>query len=254
MAHELFDIAGKKALVTGSGSGIGLGMAEGLLEAGCTVVLHSHGQNAVKECERLCALGYDAKAVTGDLETEEGAKAVFAAALEQLGGDIDILVNNAGAQFRAPALEFPVEEFDRVMNVNNRTVFIMCKLAGEIMLKKGYGKIINTASMQSFFGIPITPAYAASKGAVAQLTKAIGNEWISKGVNVNAVAPGWIATKLTKGVTEDPERSKEIMSRLPAGRWGYPADFKGPIIFLASHASDYLSGAVIPIDGGYLSR
>ncbi len=254
MAHELFDIAGKKALVTGSGSGIGLGMAEGLLEAGCTVVLHSHGQNAVKEAERLRGLGYDAKAVTGDLETEEGAKAVFAAALEALGGDIDILVNNAGAQFRAPALEFPVEEFDKVMNVNNRTVFIMCKLAGEIMLKKGYGKIINTASMQSFFGIPITPAYAASKGAVAQLTKAIGNEWISKGVNVNALAPGWIATKLTKGVTEDPERTKEIMSRLPAGRWGYPADFKGPIIFLASHASDYLSGAVIPIDGGYLSR
>ncbi len=254
MAHELFDIAGKKALVTGSGSGIGLGMAEGLLEAGCTVVLHSHGQNAVKEAERLRGLGYDAKAVTGDLETEEGAKAVFAAALEALGGDIDILVNNAGAQFRAPALEFPVEEFDKVMNVNNRTVFIMCKLAGEIMLKKGYGKIINTASMQSFFGIPITPAYAASKGAVAQLTKATGNEWISKGVNVNALAPGWIATKLTKGVTEDPERTKEIMSRLPAGRWGYPADFKGPIIFLASHASDYLSGAVIPIDGGYLSR
>ena len=254
MVHELFDITGKKALVTGSGSGIGLGMAEGLLEAGCTVVLHSRGDNAVKEAERLSGMGYDAKAVTGDIETEEGAKAVFAAALEALGGDIDILVNNAGAQFRAPTLEFPLEEFDRVMNVNNRTVFIMSKLAGEIMLKKGYGKIINTASMQSFFGIPITPAYAASKGAIAQLTKAIGNEWISKGVNVNALAPGWIATKLTKGVTEDPVRSKEILGRLPAGRWGYPEDFKGPIIFLASHASDYLSGAVIPIDGGYLTR
>ena len=254
MVHELFDITGKKALVTGSGSGIGLGMAEGLLEAGCTVVLHSRGDTAVKEAERLCGMGYDAKAVTGDLETEEGAKAVFAAALEKLGGDIDILVNNAGAQFRAPTLEFPLEEFDRVMNVNNRTAFIMSKLAGEVMLKKGYGKIINTASMQSFFGIPITPAYAASKGAIAQLTKAIGNEWISKGVNVNALAPGWIATKLTKGVTEDPVRSKEILGRLPAGRWGYPEDFKGPIIFLASHASDYLSGAVIPVDGGYLTR
>ena len=108
--------------------------------------------------------------------------------------------------------------------------------------------------LQSFFGIPITPAYAASKGAIAQLTKAIGNEWISKGVNVNALAPGWIATKLTRGVTEDPVRSKEILGRLPAGRWGYPEDFKGPIIFLASHASDYLSGAVIPVDGGYLTR
>ena len=254
MVHSLFDVTGKHALVTGSGSGIGLGMAEGLLEAGCRVVLHSHGDNAVKEAERLKALGYDAVSVTGDLETEEGAKAVFASALELLDGRIDILVNNAGAQFRSPALDFPLEEFDRVMNVNNRTVFILSKLAAENMMTRGYGKIINTASMQSFFGIPNTPAYAASKGAIAQLTKALGNEWISKGINVNALAPGWIATKLTRAVTEDPVRTKEIMGRLPAGRWGDPADFKGPVIFLASAASDYLSGAVIPIDGGYLTR
>lgn len=254
MVHSLFDISGKHALVTGSGSGIGLGMAEGLLEAGCRVVLHSHGQNAAKEAERLKALGYDAAYVTGDLETEEGAKAVFEAALKELGGQIDILVNNAGAQYRSPALDFPLEEFDRVMNVNNRTVFILSKLAAENMMQRGYGKIINTASMQSFFGIPNTPAYAASKGAIAQLTKALGNEWISKGINVNALAPGWIATKLTQAVTEDPVRTKEIMGRLPAGRWGQPEDFKGPVIFLASAASDYLSGAVIPIDGGYLTR
>ena len=249
MVHELFDITGKHALVTGSGSGIGLGMAEGLLEAGCRVILHSRGENAKAEAARLKAAGFDVDYVLGDVSTEEGATAVFNEALEKLGGVIDILINNAGAQYRAPALEFPLEEFDKVMNVNNRTAFIMSKLAAANMIPRGYGKIICTASMQSFFGIPNTPAYAASKGAIAQLAKALGNEWISKGINVNCVAPGWIATKLTKGVTEDPERTKEIMGRLPAGRWGYPSDFKGPIIFLASHASDYLSGAVIPIDG-----
>ena len=251
---NLFDISGKHAFVTGSGSGIGLGMAEGLLEAGCRVVLHSRSDAAIKEAERLKTMGYDAMAVTGDVVTAEGATDVFRRALELLDGRIDILVNNAGAQHRDPALDFPLEKFDEVMNVNNRTVFVLSKLAAENMIPRGYGKIINTASMQSFFGIPNTPAYAASKGAVAQLTKALGNEWISKGINVNAIAPGWIATKLTQGVTSDETRTKEIMGRLPAGRWGQPADFKGPVIFLASAASDYLSGAVIPVDGGYLTR
>lgn len=254
MAHTLFELQGKHAFVTGSGSGIGLGMAEGLLEAGCRVVLHSRSDNAVKEAERLRAMGYDARAVVGDVVTAEGAEDTFRRALEELDGRIDILVNNAGAQHRDPALDFPLEKFDEVMNVNNRTVFILSKLAAENMMERGYGKIINTASMQSFFGIPNTPAYAASKGAVAQLTKALGNEWISKGINVNAIAPGWIATKLTQAVTSDENRTKEIMGRLPAGRWGHPDDFKGPVIFLASAASDYLSGVVLPVDGGYLTR
>ena len=254
MSHALFDLRGKHALVTGSGSGIGLGMAEGLLEAGCRVVLHSRGDNALTEAQRLRGEGFDARAVTGDMAEEAEIRRVFDEALEQLDGRIDILVNCAGTQYRAPALDFPVEEFDRVMNVNNRAVFIMSKLAAENMMPRGYGKIINIASMQSFFGIPNTPAYAASKGAVAQLTKALGNEWIEKGINVNALAPGWIATKLTKGVTEDPVRTQEIMGRLPAKRWGYPSDFKGPVIFLASAASDYLSGVILPVDGGYLTR
>ena len=254
MSHALFDLRGKHALVTGSGSGIGLGMAEGLLEAGCRVVLHSRGDNALTEAQRLRGEGFDARAVTGDMAEESEIRRVFNEALEQLDGRIDILVNCVGTQYRAPALDFPVEEFDRVMNVNNRAVFIMSKLAAENMMPRGYGKIINIASMQSFFGIPNTPAYAASKGAVAQLTKALGNEWIEKGINVNALAPGWIATKLTKGVTEDPVRTQEIMGRLPAKRWGYPSDFKGPVIFLASAASDYLSGVILPVDGGYLTR
>lgn len=254
MSHALFDLTGKHALVTGSGSGIGLGMAEGLLEAGCRVVLHSRGSNALVEAQRLRGEGFDASAVTGDMAEEPEIRRVFEEALALLDGRIDILVNCAGTQYRAPALDFPVEEFDRVMNVNNRAVFIMSKLAAENMMPRGYGKIINIASMQSFFGIPNTPAYAASKGAVAQLTKALGNEWIEKGINVNALAPGWIATKLTRGVTEDPVRTQEIMGRLPAKRWGYPSDFKGPVIFLASAASDYLSGVILPVDGGYLTR
>lgn len=254
MAHQLFDISGKHAFVTGSGSGIGLGMAEGLLEAGCRVILHSHGDSAVQEAKRLRDMDFDADAVTGDLNDAAEAEKIFNCALEKLDNRIDILVNCAGAQFRSPAMQFPLDKFDEVMNVNNRTVFILSKLAAANMLPRRYGKIINIASMQSFFGIPNTPAYAASKGAVAQLTKALGNEWISQGINVNALAPGWIATKLTKGVTEDPVRTKEIMGRLPAGRWGLPADFKGPVVFLASAASDYLSGAVIPVDGGYLTR
>ena len=254
MAHHLFEIAGKNAFVTGSGSGIGLGMAEGLLEAGCKVVLHSHGDNAIKQAERLRDLGYDVDAVIGDLGEANSAESLFEKALDKLNGRMDILVNCAGAQFRAPAIEFPLDKFDEVMNVNNRTVFVLSKLAALNMMPRKYGKIINIASMQSFFGIPNTPAYAASKGAVAQLTKALGNEWIKYGINVNALAPGWIATKLTKGVTEDPVRTKEIMGRLPAGRWGYPDDFKGPVIFLASSASDYLSGAILPVDGGYLTR
>ena len=254
MTHELFNLEGKHAFVTGSGSGIGLGMAEGLLEAGCTVVLHSRGESAVAQAQRLSGMGYAAKVVTGDLTEESWVKQIFTQALEKLDGRIDILVNCAGAQYRAPAMDFPLEKFDEVMNVNNRSVFILSKLAAENMLLRRYGKIINIASMQSFFGIPNTPAYAASKGAVAQLTKALGNEWISQGINVNALAPGWIATKLTKGVVEDPVRTQEIMGRLPAGRWVKPDDFKGPVIFLASAASDYLSGAVIPVDGGYLTR
>ncbi|WP_308588873.1 SDR family oxidoreductase [uncultured Oscillibacter sp.] len=254
MAHAVFDISGKRAFVTGSGSGIGLGIAEGFLEAGAAVVLHSQSDRAVKEAQRLQEQGFDAKAVTGNLADAAEAEAVFGRALAALGGEVDILVNCAGTQYRAAALEFPLEKFDEVMDVNLRTVFLLSKLAAENMMPRGGGKIINIASMQSFFGIPGTPAYAASKGAVAQLTKALGSEWMSRGIQVNALAPGWIATKLAKAVVEDEARTREIMSRLPAGRWGVPADFRGPAIFLASAASDYLSGVILPVDGGYLAR
>ena len=250
---DLFDISKKKAFVTGSGSGIGLGLAKGLLEAGATVVLASHSDRAVHAADELRAQGYDAYSVTGDLADGDETQRVFREVMDILDGRMDILVNCAGAQYRSPAADFPIEEFDRVMDVNLRSIFILSQLAGKHMIERGYGKIVNIASMQSFFGIPHTPAYAASKGAVAQLTKAMGNEWISKGVNVNAIAPGWFATKMTKAVVEDEVRCREILPRIPAGRWGRPEDMVGALIFLCSKASDFLSGVVLPVDGGYLT-
>lgn len=251
MAHNLFDITGRHALVTGSGSGIGLGMAEGLLEAGCKVVLHSHSQLAVQECSRLREKGFDVEAVTGDLSDVEDTRRVFKDALTLLDGRIDILVNCAGAQARYDVMDFPLDKFEEVMNVNNRAAFILSQLAAENMLTRNYGKIINVASMQSWFGGNRTAAYSASKGAIAQLTKSFGNELASRGISVNAIAPGWVATKLTQAVVDDQERSADIGHRIPIKRWGSPDDFKGPVIFLASAASDFLSGAVIPVDGGY---
>ena len=251
---NLFDIKGKHAFVTGSGSGIGAGIAEGFLDAGAKVVLCSNSDRAVKLAAQFREKGYDAYAVQGDLSKEEEVTRLFNEAMELLDGRMDILVNNAGTQYREPAISFPLDAFDTVMNVNLRSIFQLSQLAAKGMLERGYGKIINIASMQSFFGIPNTPAYAASKGAVAQLTKALGNEWIAQGINVNAIAPGWIETKLTRAVSEDEGRQREIMPRIPAGRWGQPEDLAGSAIFLASAASDYLSGVILPVDGGYLTR
>jgi 2-deoxy-D-gluconate 3-dehydrogenase len=223
LMNPLFDITGKKALVTGGGSGIGRVIAEGFLEAGATVVLSSRSPAAEEAAKEYRAGGRDAWAITGDLSGSAQVERLFGKAMEALGGRIDILVNCAGTQHRAPSEFFPLEEFDRVMRVNLRCYFHLSQLAGRDMLSRGYGKIINIASMQSFFGIPLTPAYAASKGAVAQLTKVLGNEWISRGVNVNAIAPGWFDTKLIKAVMEDDMRSAEIMGRLPAKRNEQPA-------------------------------
>ena len=260
MQHEItdfnmnfFSLKGKNAIVTGGNSGLGQAFALALAKAGANILCPSIMEDDGTTKKLIEAEGVRFEFMLADITQEGVCAKVVDTCVERL-GSVDILVNCAGTQYRAPALDFPVEEFDRVMNVNNRAVFIMSKLAAENMMPRGYGKIINIASMQSFFGIPNTPAYAASKGAVAQLTKSLGNEWIEKGINVNALAPGWIATKLTKGVTEDPVRTQEIMGRLPAKRWGYPSDFKGPVIFLASAASDYLSGVILPVDGGYLTR
>ena len=251
---NLFDLTGKRAFVTGGGRGLGRGMAEGLAEAGAKVVILGSSGGVLKTAEELRAKGLDVIGVQGDLSDRAGIPALFEAVVEQLGGGIDILVNNAGVQRRSRCEDFALEDWDAVINVNLNAVFVLCQLAGSKMLAQGGGKIINLASMLSYFGGFTVPAYAASKGGVAQLTKALSNEWAGKNIQVNAIAPGYMATEMNTALMEDPDRNQGILARIPAGRWGTPEDMKGLVIFLASRASDYMNGAVIPVDGGYLGK
>ncbi len=251
---EMFNLNGKNAVITGGGRGLGKGMAEGLCEAGATVVIIGSSDKIFETASELTDKGYIAYAVRGDLSKQENINGIFAQALEKINGKIDILINNAGVQRRHKCEEFPLEDWNTVLQVNLNAVFTLCQLAGNKMLQQGYGKIINVASMLSFFGGYTVPAYAASKGGVAQLTKALANEWSSKNVHVNAIAPGYMDTDMNVKLVNDEKRNKEILERIPIGRWGTAEDIKGLAVFLASPASDYINGAVIPIDGGYLSR
>ena len=251
---KLFDLHGKTALVTGGSRGLGKGIAEGLAEAGATVIILSSGENATVSANELSQKGYTVYAVKCDISNEERIKDGFEEAKEKAGGRIDILVNNAGIQRRNKCEDFSLKDWDDVLNINLRAAFCFCQLAGREMLERGYGKIINIASMLSYFGGFTVPAYAASKGGIMQLTKALSNEWASRGVNVNAIAPGYMATEMNTALINDEGRNKEILSRIPAKRWGVPEDMKGLAIFLASPASDYISGAIIPVDGGSLGR
>lgn len=251
---EMFNLNGKNAVITGGGRGLGKGMAEGLCEAGATVVIIGSSDKIFETTSELTDKGYIAYAVRGDLSKQENINGIFAQALEKINGKIDILINNAGVQRRHKCEEFPLEDWNTVLQVNLNAVFTLCQLAGNKMLQQGYGKIINVASMLSFFGGYTVPAYAASKGGVAQLTKALANEWSSKNVHVNAIAPGYMDTDMNVKLVNDEKRNKEILERIPIGRWGTAEDIKGLAVFLASPASDYINGAVIPIDGGYLSR
>ena len=250
---DLFDLTGKKAIVTGASGGLGRGMAEGLHQVGAEVVIIDITDNVSSVADEIGASGVKVYGVKGNLKDREDLKRSFDEAVEKLGGSLDILVNCAGIQRRSKCEDFPIEYWDDVIEVNLTSVFELCQLAGRIMLNKGRGKIINVASMLSFFGGYTVPAYAASKGGVAQLTKALSNEWAGRGVNVNAIAPGYMATSLNTALINDPARNEKILARIPAGRWGQPEDVKGIIIFLASEFSNYINGAVIPVDGGYLS-
>lgn len=251
---EMFNLKGKHAIVTGGGRGLGKGMAEGLCEAGATVVLIGSSDSVFKTVDEFAQKGYNAYAIKGDLSKPEKIHEIFIHALELLDDRIDILVNNAGVQRRYPCEKFPIEEWNLVLQVNLNAVFVLCQLAGNKMIEQGYGKIINVASMLSFFGGYTVPAYAASKGGVAQLTKALANEWAKKNVHVNAIAPGYMDTDMNEKLVNDEYRNAEILARIPIGRWGTKEDVKGLTIFLASPASDYINGAIVPIDGGYLSR
>ena len=253
---NLNNLTGKTAIVTGAAQGLSRGMAEGLLEAGASVVIMDINPKAEATAEELRQQGYDCQAVICNLTDDATREEKFNEAVEKLGGHLDILVNGAGVQRRYPSEEFPLEDFDFVMDVNLRSVFAMCQLAGRQFLKQETGgKIINIASMLSFFGGYTVPAYAASKGAVAQITKALCNEWACKGINVNALAPGYMATEMNTALL-DPEnpRNAEITNRIPNRTWGTGDDMKGPVVWLASAASDYINGAIIPVDGGYLVR
>jgi len=249
----VFDLKGKKAIVTGGATGLSLGAGEALHDAGAEVAIIDIAKNVEEKAKELSQQGPAVYGIRADLSNRKELREAFNLAVEKL-GSLDILVNGAGIQRRNKCEEFSLEDWDAVIEINLTSVFELCQLAGRLMLKQGHGKIINFASMLSFFGGYTVPAYAASKGGVAQLTKALSNEWAGRGVNVNAIAPGYMATALNTQLINDPVRNESILKRIPAGRWGTPEDIKGTIIYLASKASDYVNGAVIPVDGGYLGN
>lgn len=249
---HMFDLTGKEAIVTGGASGLGRGLVEGLHEAGAEVAIIDINDQLDAIASEIAKSGARVFGIKGNLRDREQVKQVFQAAVAKLDNTLDILVNCAGIQRRNPCLDFTANDWDDVIEVNLTATFLLSQMAGRIMLDKNRGKIINIASMLCFFGGYTVPAYAASKGGVAQLTKAFSNEWASHGINVNAIAPGYMDTPLNTAIMADQERNSKILSRIPAGRWGTSEDLKGLIIFLASEASNYINGAIIPVDGGYL--
>jgi 2-deoxy-D-gluconate 3-dehydrogenase len=249
---ESFDLSGKVAIVTGGYQGLGKGMAIGLAEAGADVVLVDR-QEATETAGVIQSLGRKVLTFAADLMTIEPIPLIVQKTVETF-GKVDILINNAGTIRRTPAIDYSEKDWDDIMAVNSKTVFFFSQAVARDMLKRKSGKIINIASLLSFQGGIIVPAYAASKGAVAQITKALANEWAGHGINVNAIAPGYMATDNTKALREDPIRSKTILERIPAGRWGSPQDLAGVAVFLASPASDYVNGHVLVVDGGWLAR
>jgi len=248
-----FSLKGKVALVTGAGTGLGQGVAIGLAQAGADVVLHELNQLPEDTRKTIGDLGRRTEMVLGDMSKKDTPAKLVAFAVEKM-GRLDIVVNNAGMIKRTPAVDFSDDDWDLVVEVNLNSVFRMCREAGRQMLKQGSGKIINIASLLAFQGGILVPAYAASKGGVAQVTKALANEWAPKGVNVNAIAPGYMATNNTAALRADPVRSEQILTRIPANRWGTPEDLAGVAVFLASPASDYVNGHVLVVDGGWMGR
>src|SRR5579859_1594105 len=246
-------LAEQVALVTGASTGIGAAIATALAEAGADVACHGNSRSPDATCDQVRKLGRRALALQGDLRTRSTAAALVQGTIETF-GRVDLLVNNAGLIRRAPAASFPEADWDTVLEVNLSSVFRLAQVAGAHMLERRRGKIVNIASLLSFQGGVNVAAYAASKGGVAQLTKALSNEWASKGVNVNAIAPGYVRTDNTQALQDDPTRSRQILERIPAGRWGEPADIAGAAVFLCSRASDYVHGHVLVVDGGWMGR
>ncbi|UJF34987.1 2-dehydro-3-deoxy-D-gluconate 5-dehydrogenase KduD [Paenibacillus hexagrammi] len=249
---SLFDLSGKTAVVTGASGGLGQAMAIGLAEAGAQVVAVSSSES-VQTVEAIRALGCKAELIAADLSKEEILEDVVKQAAGFYGG-IDILVNNAGIIRRNPAADHSRQDWHDVIDLNLNSAFFLCQLAGRHMIERGSGKIINIASMLTYQGGINVPGYTASKHAIAGITKALANEWASKGVQINAIAPGYMTTNNTAPILKDEKRTQSITERIPAGRWGSPDDLKGPVVFLASSASDYMNGHVLCVDGGWMAR
>jgi 2-deoxy-D-gluconate 3-dehydrogenase len=247
---SLFDLTGKCALVTGAGSPIGLGraMAQALKEHGAQVAVLSRSSRIFDVARDDGFL-----AVQADLSNREELKRGFNEAVEKL-GTLDILINNHGITRVQDSITFPIDAWDRMIETNLTSVFLLCQLAAPIMLQRQYGKIINMASLATFIGLTKIPSYVASKAGIGQLTKTLASEWASGGINVNAIAPGLIETEMTALLKSNPARREYFFSRISAGRFGKSDDLKGVAVFLASHASDYIHGAIIPVDGGFLAR
>lgn len=247
-----FDLTGKTAIVTGGSTGLGSGMSLGLASAGADIVLVDHRERD-DVASQIRKMGRKVLTLHGDLSQMAVMENVVNATLDNF-GKVDILVNNAGIIRRTPAIDFSESDWDDVMNLNAKTVFFLSQLCARDMMKRNYGKIINIASLLSFSGGITVPSYAASKGAVAQITKALANEWAKDGICINAIAPGYMVTDNTKALRENPERNSAISARIPAERWGTPADLAGVAIFLASKASDYVNGHLLTVDGGWMAR
>jgi 2-dehydro-3-deoxy-D-gluconate 5-dehydrogenase len=247
---DLFRLDNKVALVTGSASGLGAAIAIALAQAGATVACHGNRRPATDTAE---AIGGRSAAFQADLASTTGAEHLFSQVKEAF-GKVDILINNAGTIARAAAEEVALEDWQQVLQVNLTSVFQLSQLAARDMIPRGGGKIVNIASLLSFQGGIRVPAYAASKGGVAQLTKALANEWAPKGIQVNAIAPGYFATSNTEALQADETRNRQILERIPAARWGQPQDLAGAALYLSSAASDYVTGSIITVDGGWMGR
>ncbi len=251
---DTFRLDGKTALVTGCNRGIGRAFAEALAEAGANIIgVSQHLTSDGETAQRVRALGREFHAYACDFSNRDALKEFITAAKNDH-PQIDILVNNAGTIRRGPAAEFSDEDWDHVIHVNLDAQFFLARDFGREMLARGSGKIIFTASLLSFQGGITVPSYAASKGGIPQLAMALSNEWSGQGVQVNSIAPGYIRTDVTQALQDDPVRNPAIVSRIPAGRWGEPADLKGALVFLASAASEYVTGVTIPVDGGWMGR
>jgi 2-deoxy-D-gluconate 3-dehydrogenase len=253
MILNAFNLSGKVAIVTGCDTGLGQGMALGLAEAGCDIVGVSR-KNPQQTAERVQALGRRFCFVQADLSQQDKVEEIVSRSVAEM-GRVDILVNNAGTIRRNDALTFSEQDWDDVMNLNLKSVFFLAQAAARQFIRQGDGgKIINIASMLSFQGGIRVPSYTASKSGVLGITRLLANEWAQHGINVNAIAPGYMATNNTQALREDEDRNKAILERIPAERWGTPEDLQGPVVFLASGASDYVNGYTLAVDGGWLAR